>query len=77
MIKIVEIAAEKSGGLVALAADLGIKHQALYSWTRVPAERVIDIERITGVSRHDIRPDLSRIFIEPESVASKQSESAA
>lgn len=66
MLKIVEIAAEKSGGLVALASALGIKHQALYSWTRVPAERVLDMERITGVSRHEIRPDLSAIFISNE-----------
>ena len=25
---------------------------------RVPAERVLEVERITGVSRHDIRPDI-------------------
>lgn len=25
---------------------------------RVPAERVVDIERITGISRHDLRPDI-------------------
>ncbi|MDQ0305303.1 transcriptional regulator [Ancylobacter polymorphus] len=25
---------------------------------RVPAERVLDVERITGISRHDLRPDL-------------------
>lgn len=66
MIEIVEQAAQKAGGLVALANRLGIKHQALYSWKRVPAERVLDIEQITGVSRHQIRPDLSAIFISKE-----------
>jgi DNA-binding transcriptional regulator YdaS (Cro superfamily) len=25
---------------------------------RVPAERVLDVERITGISRHELRPDL-------------------
>lgn len=25
---------------------------------QVPAERVLDLERITGVSRHDLRPDV-------------------
>src|SRR5215475_408787 len=28
----------------------------------VDPELVVEIERITGVSRHDLRPDLSRIF---------------
>ncbi|CDP50684.1 hypothetical protein [Devosia sp. DBB001] len=58
MIQIVEEAAGKVGGLVALATELGIKHQALYSWKRVPADRVLEIERITGVSRHELRPDV-------------------
>lgn len=25
---------------------------------KIPAERVLEIERISGVSRHDLRPDL-------------------
>ncbi len=25
---------------------------------RVPAERVLDIEKVTGISRHDLRPDV-------------------
>ena len=58
MIEIVRIAAAKVGGLGALASHLGIRHQAFYSWKRVPAERVLDIERATGVSRHAQRPDL-------------------
>lgn len=58
MINIVTAAAEKAGGVVALARELGIKHTALYSWNRVPAERVLDIERITGISRHELRPDI-------------------
>lgn len=33
---------------------------------RVPAERVLEIEKITGISRHDLRPD---VFGEPEQVA--------
>jgi DNA-binding transcriptional regulator YdaS (Cro superfamily) len=58
MMNIVAQAAEKAGGVVALARELGIKHTALYSWQRVPAERVLEIERISGISRHDIRPDV-------------------
>ena len=76
MIQIVEDAAEKSGGLVALATALGIKHQALYGWTRVPAERVLEMERITGIPREEIRPDLAAIFIKPE-LASESAGAAA
>jgi DNA-binding transcriptional regulator YdaS (Cro superfamily) len=55
---IVHKAADRVGGLSALARLLKIKHTAFYSWGIVPAVRVLQIERITGVSRHDLRPDL-------------------
>ncbi len=58
MIKIVEQAAEKAGGIVELSRQLGIKHNSMYCWNRVPAEHVLKIENITGVSRHEIRPDV-------------------
>ncbi len=50
-------------GPVALAKALSerghpITSQAVGQWKRVPAERVLDVEAITGVSRHDLRPDL-------------------
>ena len=41
-----------------LARGLGIKPQAVDQWKRVPGERVLDVERITGVSRHVLRPDI-------------------
>jgi DNA-binding transcriptional regulator YdaS (Cro superfamily) len=46
------------GGVVALSRALGLSHSAVSAWTRIPAERVLDVERITGVSRELIRPDL-------------------
>ena len=58
MIEIVEKAADKAGGVTKLAAELGIKHPSLHSWKKIPAERVLDIERVTGISRHELRPDL-------------------
>ena len=43
-----------------LAALLGVDKGTLSRWEngRVPAERVLEVERVTGVSRHDLRPDL-------------------
>lgn len=51
-------AAEKVGGMTQLASELGIARQALYHWKRIPADRVVEIERITGIPRRELRPDL-------------------
>lgn len=32
--------------------------QAISQWKQVPAERVLEVERVSGVSRHLLRPDL-------------------
>ena len=53
---------EAAGSKYRLAKLLGIKKQAVQTWRRIPVERVIDVERITGISRHDLRPDLSAVF---------------
>jgi len=45
-------------GIYKLAAELRVTPQAVYKWRRVPAEQVLHVERITGVSRHELRPDL-------------------
>ncbi len=43
----------------ALAKLMRVTPQAITKWNkRIPAERVLQIERATGVSRHDLRPDL-------------------
>lgn len=41
-----------------LARGLGITRSAVHQWERVPAERVVDVERITGIPRALLRPDL-------------------
>ena len=49
-----------------LADELGIFPSALSQWTRIPEDRVLDVERVTGINRHELRPDLSAIFISKE-----------
>lgn len=58
MIDIQEILGRERGLKFRLAGELGITHGAVSQWSRVPAERVLDVERITGISRYDLRPDL-------------------
>lgn len=58
MIERIRQLADKSGGLKSFARQLGIRHQSLYSWRAIPPGRVLDIERITGISRHELRPDI-------------------
>lgn len=54
-----ETAKKLAGGAVGLAEKIGgITPQAVSQWSKVPPARVLDVERITGVSRHDLRPDL-------------------
>jgi hypothetical protein len=48
------------GGRVELARDLGVNYRAVLSWRRVPAERLVQVERITGIPRQRLRPDLYR-----------------
>lgn len=47
-----------AGSVSALARALGITHSAVSQWRKVPAERVIDVERATGIPREKLRPDL-------------------
>lgn len=58
--KAIERAVEVAGGQQALADKCGVKYQAVQKWLRdrVPAERVLAIEDATGVSRHELRPDI-------------------
>lgn len=41
-----------------LAKRLAVTPQALSQWERVPALRALEVERITGVPRHELRPDI-------------------
>lgn len=47
-----------AGGLSALARELGISKQAVYAWQKVPPQHVLQVERLTGITRYELRPDL-------------------
>ncbi len=51
-------AIKEAGGLTKLAASLNITKQAVAQWDEVPPLRVLEVERISGVSRSELRPDL-------------------
>lgn len=51
-------AAKAVGGVRNLAKRLGISAPAIYQWDKIPADRVVEIEGITGVPRQQLRPDL-------------------
>ena len=57
------LACEVAGGQNALAAALGTTQSLVWYWLErskkgVPAEHVLTIERLTGISRYDLRPDI-------------------
>lgn len=53
-------AIEQAGGIAKLASALGLHRSAPSGWlrTRLPPRKVLDVERVTGVPRHDLRPDI-------------------
>lgn len=51
------LAISRAGGTTALARALGITASAVSQWEICPLARVLDVEHISDVSRHDLRPD--------------------
>jgi TorA maturation chaperone TorD len=51
-------AIEAAGGVTELARRLGLAQPSVSNWARVPSERVISVESLTGVARVVLRPDL-------------------
>lgn len=63
MEKACEMAKSNAGGPAALARALEergekITPQAVSQWKIVPADKALKVEAITGVSRHEMRPDV-------------------
>ena len=47
-----------AGGVGELARQVGISQPSVSNWSRIPAERVVSVEAVTGVDRVILRPDL-------------------
>jgi TorA maturation chaperone TorD len=47
-----------AGGISELARQIGISQPSVSNWIRVPAERVVSVETVTGIDRAVLRPDL-------------------
>lgn len=58
MDKLISWLDEKRGRRTELAAALGCGPNAISQWPQVPVLRVIEVERITGIPRHELRPDV-------------------
>jgi DNA-binding transcriptional regulator YdaS (Cro superfamily) len=58
MLTVIREAAGKVGGVPKLARKLGVSRQAIYQWTEVPVDRAADLERVTGIPRSRLRPDV-------------------
>jgi DNA-binding transcriptional regulator YdaS (Cro superfamily) len=44
--------------LARLAREIGITRGAVAQWDKVPAERIGDVSRVTGIPFEVLRPDL-------------------
>jgi DNA-binding transcriptional regulator YdaS (Cro superfamily) len=53
-----ERAVASVGGQAKFARLIGVTAQAISQWDEVPPLRVLAVESISGVSRHELRPDL-------------------
>lgn len=66
-------AIDAAGSQQRLAEFLGIRSASISEWKargRVPAERVLAVEECTGISRHELRPDVYGPPPSPHSIRS-------
>ncbi|MCU6345958.1 MULTISPECIES: transcriptional regulator [Enterobacter] len=56
----IELAILRTGSASTLGALIGVSKMAVSLWRRkgIPAERVLSIYGVTGVTPHELRPDL-------------------
>lgn len=52
--------AKKLGGIVALSEALGLSRGAASLWKEIPVKHVHRLEKLTGIPREVLRPDVYR-----------------
>jgi len=57
-----KIAIRAAGGMRPLGRKLGISHNAIVQWDKVPYAWLDAVEKATGVGRERLRPELFRGF---------------
>ncbi len=57
MIKLTDTLQE-TAKLAEIARQCNITRSAVSQWDQVPAKHVLTVESVTGISRHDLRPDI-------------------
>jgi DNA-binding transcriptional regulator YdaS (Cro superfamily) len=55
-----EAAIAAAGTRYRLAMLLKLAPSSVLRWSRVPPHRIVEVERVTGVPRETLRPDLYR-----------------
>jgi DNA-binding transcriptional regulator YdaS (Cro superfamily) len=48
----------KHGRRIEVVRALGLSPGAVTQWRQVPAEHVLKVEEVTGISRYTLRPDV-------------------
>jgi hypothetical protein len=57
-------AIEVAGSMRKLGQRIGVSHQAIVAWhDRVPVNWMLKVEKITGIPRHELRPDLFEGYV--------------
>jgi hypothetical protein len=49
---------QERGRLSRLAEYVGVDPSTLCQWQKVPPRHALKVEKFTGISRHDLRPDV-------------------
>jgi DNA-binding transcriptional regulator YdaS (Cro superfamily) len=67
MFDIQSILRQRRGLAISISREIGITHGAVSQWRRVPIERVAVVERLTGIPREVLRPDIFAKSTSPKS----------
>ena len=58
----VQLVIKKIGSVRGLANALGVTRNAVMQWNEVPLKHLLAVEKLTGIPREQLRPDLAKLF---------------